>query len=52
MTSPPAEAVLRALEGLFAAGMIGEDGRLTVMGEQVAECPVEVGIARMVSGKL
>ncbi|KAF9021693.1 P-loop containing nucleoside triphosphate hydrolase protein [Hymenopellis radicata] len=47
VTAPPAECVLRALEGLVASGMIGEDGRLTVMGEQVAECPVEVGIARM-----
>lgn len=48
VTNPPAEAVLRALEGLVAAGMVGEDGRLTVVGEKVAECPVEVGIARMV----
>ena len=48
VSAPPAETVLRALEGLAAAGMIGEDGRLTVMGEQVAECPVEVNIARMV----
>ncbi|KAJ7074423.1 P-loop containing nucleoside triphosphate hydrolase protein [Mycena amicta] len=47
VSAPPAESVLRALEGLVAAGMIGTDGRLTVMGEQVAECPVEVGIARM-----
>ncbi|KAJ7632324.1 P-loop containing nucleoside triphosphate hydrolase protein [Roridomyces roridus] len=47
VSAPPAESVLRALEGLAAAGMIGEDGRLTVMGEQVAECPVEVGVARM-----
>lgn len=50
VTAPPAEIVLRALEGLVAAGMIGEDGRLTVIGEQVAECPVEVGVARMVNG--
>lgn len=48
VTPPPAETMLRALEGLVSAGMIGEDGRLTPMGEQVAECPVEVGIARMV----
>ncbi|SJL00130.1 related to Probable ATP-dependent RNA helicase DHX35 [Armillaria ostoyae] len=47
VSAPPAESVLRALEGLVAAGMIGEDGRLTLMGEKVAECPVEVGIARM-----
>lgn len=50
VSAPPAEAVLRALEGLVASGMIGEDGKLTVVGEQVAECPVEVGIARMVNG--
>ncbi|KAG5221199.1 ATP-dependent RNA helicase [Salix suchowensis] len=43
----PSESVLRALEGLVAAGMLGEDGRLTVIGAQVAECPVELGIARM-----
>lgn len=47
VTGPPAEAVLRALENLVAAGMVGEDGRLTVIGEKVAECPVEVNIARM-----
>ncbi|EKM55817.1 uncharacterized protein PHACADRAFT_184575 [Phanerochaete carnosa HHB-10118-sp] len=47
VTGPPAEAVLRALENLVAAGMVGEDGRLTVTGEKVAECPVEVNIARM-----
>lgn len=49
VTSPPAESVLRALEGLAASGMVGEDGRLTVVGEKVAEWPVEVNIARMVS---
>lgn len=48
VTSPAAETVLRALEGLSNAGMIGEDGRLTEVGKQVAECPVEVVVARMV----
>lgn len=48
VTGPPAETVLRALENLVAAGMVGEDGRLTFVGEKVAECPVEVNIARMV----
>lgn len=52
VSSPPAESVLRALEGLHAAGMIGDDGRLTVTGEKVAECPVEVNIARMVRGTM
>ncbi|KAF5387011.1 hypothetical protein D9615_001754 [Tricholomella constricta] len=47
VSAPPAEIVLRALEGLVAAGMVGEDGRLSPMGQKVAECPVEVGIARM-----
>ncbi|KIM48990.1 hypothetical protein M413DRAFT_15214 [Hebeloma cylindrosporum] len=47
VSAPPAETVLRALEGLLAAGMIDEYGRLTMIGEQVSECPVEVGIARM-----
>ena len=34
--------------GVEAPGMVGEDGRLTVTGEKVAECPVEVNVARMV----
>lgn len=48
VSSPPAETVLRALEGLHAAGMIDDDGKLTEIGEQVSECPLEVGIAKMV----
>ncbi|KAH8102820.1 P-loop containing nucleoside triphosphate hydrolase protein [Cristinia sonorae] len=47
VTAPPAQSILRALEGLVAAEMVGEDGRLTVIGEKVAECPVEVNLARM-----
>ncbi|ESK97822.1 deah (asp-glu-ala-his) box polypeptide 35 [Moniliophthora roreri MCA 2997] len=47
VSAPPAESVLRALEGLFAAEMIGEDGRLTQVGQKVAECPVDMAIARM-----
>jgi len=47
VTNPSAESVLRALEGLIASGMIDKEGRLTEVGEKVAECPVEVGIARM-----
>ncbi|KAJ3728942.1 P-loop containing nucleoside triphosphate hydrolase protein [Lentinula raphanica] len=47
VSAPPAESVLRALESLYAAGMIGEDGRLKPVGQKVAECPVDVGIARM-----
>ncbi|KAH8117149.1 P-loop containing nucleoside triphosphate hydrolase protein [Phellopilus nigrolimitatus] len=50
VTSPPAESVLRALEGLVSAGMIDNDGRLTTMGEKVAECPLEVNVARMIFG--
>ena len=48
VTSPPAESILRALEGLVASGMLDPEGRLTNMGEKVSECPVEVNIARMV----
>lgn len=48
VSSPPAESVLRALETLVNAGMIGEDGRLTVAGEKAAECPIEINLARMV----
>ncbi|THH10855.1 hypothetical protein EW145_g1061 [Phellinidium pouzarii] len=48
ITNPPAESVLRALEGLVSTGMIDGDGRLTPMGEKVAECPLEVHIARMI----
>jgi len=47
VSAPPAESVLRALEGLYAAGMVDEHGKLTAIGAQVSECPVEVGIARM-----
>lgn len=47
VTAPPAESVLRALEGLVGAGMVGEDGRLTVLGQQAAEWPVEIALARM-----
>uniref|UniRef100_A0A8H7Y2F8 RNA helicase n=1 Tax=Psilocybe cubensis TaxID=181762 RepID=A0A8H7Y2F8_PSICU len=47
VSAPPAETVLRALEGLYAAGMIDDTGKLTEMGEQVSECPVEVNIAKM-----
>lgn len=49
VTSPPAESVLRALEGLVASGMLDQEGRLTNIGEKVSECPVEVNIARMVT---
>jgi ATP-dependent RNA helicase DDX35 len=48
VTSPPAESILRALEGLMASGMLDADGRLTEVGGKVAECPVEANIARMV----
>lgn len=52
VTAPPAESVLRALEGLVGAGMVGEDGRLTVLGQQAAEWPVEIALARMVGATL
>ena len=49
VTGPPWEAVVRALERLVRAGMVAEDGGMTREGEMVAEWPVEVGLARMVS---
>jgi ATP-dependent RNA helicase DDX35 len=49
VSAPPAESVLRALEGLYSAGMVDEQGKLTAIGAQISECPVEVGIARMVN---
>lgn len=50
VTPPPAESVLRALETLVNAGMVGrEDARLTDIGTKVAEVPVDIGVARMVS---
>ena len=52
VTAPPAESVLRALEDLVGAGMVGEDGRLTVLGQQAAEWPVEIALARMVGATL
>jgi HrpA-like RNA helicase len=48
LSPPPSESVLRALEGLIRAGMIDQEGALTDVGAKVAECPVEVAIARMV----
>jgi ATP-dependent RNA helicase DDX35 len=51
VTPPPAESVLRALEALVNAGMLGkEDARLTEVGAKVAEVPLDIGVARMVSG--
>ena len=49
VTGPPWEGVVRALERLVRAGMVSEDGGMTREGEIVAEWPVEVGLARMVS---
>lgn len=48
ITSPPTESMLRAFEGLIAAEMMRDDGRLTSMGERAAEFPLDVGFARMV----
>lgn len=48
ITPPSVESVLRAVESLVATGLVDEDGRLTILGQQVAECPVEIVIARMV----
>ncbi|EJD05655.1 P-loop containing nucleoside triphosphate hydrolase protein [Fomitiporia mediterranea MF3/22] len=47
VTAPPAESVLRALEGLVTTGMIDNNGALTAVGEKIAEFPIEVNVARM-----
>ncbi|KAL5490132.1 hypothetical protein ACEPAI_4965 [Sanghuangporus weigelae] len=47
VTSPPAESVLRALENLVVNGVIDSDGALTDTGGKIAECPLEVNVARM-----
>ena len=47
VTAPPAESVLRALEGLVGAGLISEDGKLTQIGTKIAEIPMEVNIAKL-----
>jgi ATP-dependent RNA helicase DDX35 len=52
VTSPPWEGVVRALERLVRAGMVSEDGGTTREGEMLAEWPVEVGLAKMVSPSL
>jgi ATP-dependent RNA helicase DDX35 len=51
ITSPPTESMLRAFEGLIAAEMMRDDGRLTSMGERAAEFPLDVGFARMVGAR-
>ncbi|KAG8816906.1 hypothetical protein FRC19_011718 [Serendipita sp. 401] len=48
ISPPSSESLLRALESLVNAGMLGkEDGRLTEIGAKVAEVPVEISVARM-----
>ncbi|KAG8824804.1 hypothetical protein FRC17_009027, partial [Serendipita sp. 399] len=48
VTPPPSESVLRAMESLVNAGMLGkEDARLTEVGAKVAEVPVDISVARM-----
>ncbi|OCB91383.1 P-loop containing nucleoside triphosphate hydrolase protein [Sanghuangporus baumii] len=47
VTSPPAESVLRALENLVVNGVIDSNGALTDIGGKIAECPLEVNVARM-----
>jgi len=51
ITSPPTESMLRAFEGLVAAEMMRDDGRLTSVGERAAEFPLDVGFARMVRAR-
>jgi hypothetical protein len=48
LASPPPEAMVRALEVLYAIGVLDEDGKLTSpTGFQVAEVPLEPMISKM-----
>lgn len=49
LTHPPAEAVVQALSALIVDGVVDEHGGLTQRGAQVAEIPLEVKLACMVT---
>jgi len=48
LTLPPSETVVRCLSALIADEVIGTDGHLTLIGQKVAEVPLEVRLALMV----
>ncbi|KAK4343910.1 hypothetical protein RND71_037004 [Anisodus tanguticus] len=48
MDPPPSEALLKALELLFALGSLDKDGKLTKMGERMAEFPLDPMLSKMI----
>ncbi|XP_016455983.2 pre-mRNA-splicing factor ATP-dependent RNA helicase DEAH1 [Nicotiana tabacum] len=48
MDRPPTEALLKALELLFALGALDEDGKLTKVGEKMAEFPLDPMLSKMI----
>lgn len=48
VTMPPSESILHALNEMLQAKLISADGHLTVMGQKLAEFPVDIKTACMV----
>ncbi|TMW91090.1 hypothetical protein EJD97_014796 [Solanum chilense] len=48
MDPPPAEALLKALELLFALGSLDKDGKLTKVGERMSEFPLNPMLSKMI----
>ncbi|CAN4111119.1 unnamed protein product [Withania somnifera] len=48
MDPPPAEALLKALELLFALGALDQDGKLTKVGERMTEFPLDPMLSKMI----
>ncbi|XP_010538374.1 PREDICTED: pre-mRNA-splicing factor ATP-dependent RNA helicase DEAH1-like [Tarenaya hassleriana] len=48
MDPPPAEALLKALELLFALGALNEHGELTKVGRRMAEFPLDPMLSKMI----
>ncbi|XP_027769173.1 pre-mRNA-splicing factor ATP-dependent RNA helicase DEAH1-like [Solanum pennellii] len=48
MDPPPAEALLKALELLFALGSLDKDGKLTKVGERMSEFPLDSMLSKMI----
>ncbi|PRP76175.1 DEAH (Asp-Glu-Ala-His) box polypeptide 16-like [Planoprotostelium fungivorum] len=48
MDSPPAEALIRALEQLYALGALNDKGELTKMGRRMAEFPLDPTLSKII----
>ena len=48
MDPPPAEALIRALEQLYALGALNDRGELTKLGRRMAEFPLEPMLSKMI----